>query len=176
MTIQFAILFGYLSYVNEGDKRKTFIPRGIVYTTYSENSANKMLIKYRIENRSKPKDCQYVYKVVKADKYKAFLDRYNFDQWHKCLLEDISYNFKDLAECYRTALLRGIENIRFDKYMNSLNDLNEIMCLSIKDISYTTSAKETISATFRTSTWSFNVIGNLGKIPFWGTYSTVDRL
>lgn len=164
-----AILYGYNEYANGYDGKKVFKPCRIIFTAYSNIRAKYELEKIRKEAKSQ--NISYTYKIVKADKYKEFLNKYDFSEWLKFIIEEIDFHFKDLDKEYRNALKSGIRHINFNGQSRE-----EIMSLTVKDIIYTTSAKESISAYCHTSTWSFNVKGMFGKFPFEGTSYDVSRL
>ena len=168
-----AIVQGHMGYVNDDYGKKIFKPIVIVYTNYSEKYLKKRLQEYRDEakkNKSEwegPKN----YKLVKASKYPELLKAYQFNEWRNSLLEDIDFHFRNIGKEYLIALKSGIRHINFTGIPSE-----EVMCLGIKDITYTTSADESISARYRTSTWSFTVQGTLGKFPFNGSSYDVTGL
>lgn len=168
-TSQFAIVRGY----NDSDNfaTKTFIPCSIVYTSYSKKCIDYEINKLKNEQKFRSKKERYIFKIVKASKYQTYLDIYNFNQWKSGILYDIDYHFSGIGNKYLEALKSGISGIIFE----SVN-INDIINLGVADIKYTTSADESISARFRTSTWVFTVDGSIGDYKFCGNAYDVSGL
>lgn len=169
-----AIVQGYIGYLNDYDGKKTFKPTEIVYTSYSDKYLEKKLQEYRDESKKNKSEWEAPkkFKLVKASKYAELLASYNFRKWTDSLFEDIDYKFKDIGNEYLNALKFGIGSVCRSKGISK----EELMSFGANDITYTTSANESISARCRTSTWSFNVKGMFGTFPFEGTSYDVSGL